>query len=154
MMLGKPYRTVSEPVSQHDLVHALVERALDSRFGQIRGFQFEKETYVHARLSYRILQKKYYLIAPRHRADAPSVQRGIIPLGAAGLYPRFCSPVRETRRPADVAAGTDESEQTIVRGDETGELLPVPNTAGIDVDEVRTGIKSNATAAHRQRDHL
>jgi hypothetical protein len=51
MMLGKPHRAVSEPVGEHDLLHALIEGALDAGFGQIRGFEFKKQTQFHGRTS-------------------------------------------------------------------------------------------------------
>jgi hypothetical protein len=57
MMLGKPDSAVSEPVGEHDLLHALIECTLDPGFGQIRGFEFKKKTYVHARSSCTILRK-------------------------------------------------------------------------------------------------
>ena len=55
MMFGKPDSAVSEPVGEHDLLHALIEDALDAGFGQIRGFEFKKQTQFHGRASsYRI----------------------------------------------------------------------------------------------------
>jgi hypothetical protein len=46
-VLGKPDSTVAEPVGEHDLLDALIEGAPDTCFGQVRGFEFEEQAYVH-----------------------------------------------------------------------------------------------------------